>query len=262
MMLRLVVAALLAASTANGNVLSAAVIGVNEDFPAEVNDNLLFGEESNTDANPTIASEGTEAATEMMEQSTTFATPRPIIRQLTTRAPKRPMCKVDSECGRPGKVFCDKHYGTCKVCIRERKMCRATRTCCKGMECRYGVCQLPIKPGRLGSRCKADRDCSDSTCCARHWGRDVCKALLQIGDRCQPPAGGLVWSLHSHCHCAPGSRCIAARETFRLQVGWYILSFPFMSTVSRCRPSMPMGTPTPARPTGDTIQPTRGLFFY
>lgn len=59
----------------------------------------------------------------------------------------------------------------------------------------------------LGARCKLDRDCGESMCCARHHGERVCKRRLVLGESCFVPDGGLAFSINQICPCGEGLLC-------------------------------------------------------
>lgn len=60
---------------------------------------------------------------------------------------------------------------------------------------------------RPGSRCKVDRDCDSSMCCARHHGERVCKRRLIRSESCYVPDGGLAFSINQICPCDWGLLC-------------------------------------------------------
>lgn len=67
---------------------------------------------------------------------------------------------------------------------------------------------MPDPPSPLlGARCKADRDCVGSMCCARHHGEQVCKRRLTLGESCYVPDGGLAFSINQICPCDEGLLC-------------------------------------------------------
>ncbi|XP_013407542.1 dickkopf-related protein 3 [Lingula anatina] len=114
-------------------------------------------------------------------------------------------CTTDKSCGR--HRFCDKFYGTCEPHRREGDACRRDGHCQKGFDCMFGKCQKSQKAGELGARCKHDRDCGSSMCCARQHGEKVCKAKLQLAENCYVPKGGLDYSLNELCPCDKGLIC-------------------------------------------------------
>lgn len=58
-----------------------------------------------------------------------------------------------------------------------------------------------------GARCKVDKDCGTSMCCARHHGERVCKRQLVLGESCFVPDGGLAFSINQICPCNEGLLC-------------------------------------------------------
>lgn len=58
-----------------------------------------------------------------------------------------------------------------------------------------------------GARCKVDKDCGASMCCARHHGERVCKRRLVLGESCFVPDGGLAFSINQICPCDEGLLC-------------------------------------------------------
>lgn len=58
-----------------------------------------------------------------------------------------------------------------------------------------------------GARCKVDRDCGASMCCARHHGEQVCKRRLMLDESCYVPDGGLAFSINQICPCDEGLLC-------------------------------------------------------
>lgn len=63
----------------------------------------------------------------------------------------------------------------------------------------------PLSPS--GARCKLDRECGESMCCARHHGERVCKQRLVLGESCFVPDGGLAFSINQICPCDEGLLC-------------------------------------------------------
>ncbi|XP_014665824.1 PREDICTED: dickkopf-related protein 3-like [Priapulus caudatus] len=114
-------------------------------------------------------------------------------------------CENDKACGK-GK-FCDHHYGTCEVHRAEASLCRRDGNCEKGLECVFGKCRPVVEHGTVGARCKHDKDCGNSQCCAKQHGEFVCKAKLQIGNKCFVPDGGIDYSLNQLCPCDRGLIC-------------------------------------------------------
>ncbi|MGH0155075.1 UNVERIFIED_CONTAM: hypothetical protein FKN15_044344 [Acipenser sinensis] len=60
---------------------------------------------------------------------------------------------------------------------------------------------------RAGARCKLDRDCGGSMCCARHHGEMICKRRLALSESCFVPDGGLAFSINQICPCEEGLLC-------------------------------------------------------
>ena len=58
-----------------------------------------------------------------------------------------------------------------------------------------------------GARCRHDRQCGPSQCCAKRHGEKVCKARLAAGAYCYVPRGGLAYSLNEMCPCQHGLVC-------------------------------------------------------
>ena len=66
--------------------------------------------------------------------------------------------------------------------------------------------------GFEGARCRKDRDCHIGFCCAKSDGDLVCKRMLQEGDVCDVPEGGLAYALNHSCPCAQGLKCKKVRR--------------------------------------------------
>ncbi|XP_022079852.1 dickkopf-related protein 3-like [Acanthaster planci] len=115
------------------------------------------------------------------------------------------VCKSDKACGRG--FFCDRHYGECIPHRHELEPCRRDGHCNRGLECRFGTCQQIIKSGRVGARCKNDKDCGEGMCCAKQHGESVCKARLPLNAKCYVPAGGMEYTIDSICPCMEGLTC-------------------------------------------------------
>lgn len=58
-----------------------------------------------------------------------------------------------------------------------------------------------------GARCKDDRDCGASMCCAWHHGEQVCKRRLFHGEICYVGDGGLAYKTNQLCPCDQGLVC-------------------------------------------------------
>lgn len=66
---------------------------------------------------------------------------------------------------------------------------------------------IPSASRHPGARCKVDKDCGASMCCARHHGEQVCKRRLVRGESCYVPDGGLAFSINQICPCDEGLLC-------------------------------------------------------
>ncbi|XP_062331070.1 dickkopf-related protein 3-like [Osmerus eperlanus] len=115
------------------------------------------------------------------------------------------VCDHDRICGRG--FSCDRHFGKCVPLRGEGLYCRRDAQCVRGLSCMFGKCQRRIPEGQEGARCKVDRDCGDTMCCARHHGEQVCKRRLTRGESCFVPDGGLAFSLNQICPCDDGLLC-------------------------------------------------------
>uniref|UniRef100_A0A672H4G5 Dickkopf N-terminal cysteine-rich domain-containing protein n=1 Tax=Salarias fasciatus TaxID=181472 RepID=A0A672H4G5_SALFA len=114
-------------------------------------------------------------------------------------------CDQDRACGRG--FSCDRHFGLCVPLRGEGQYCRRDAQCVRGLSCMFGKCHRSIPNGHEGARCKLDRDCGPSMCCARHHGELVCKRRLVRGDGCYVPDGGLAFSINQICPCDEGLLC-------------------------------------------------------
>ncbi|XP_007572021.1 dickkopf-related protein 3-like isoform X2 [Poecilia latipinna] len=123
----------------------------------------------------------------------------PVAKELTT------VCDSDRACGRG--FSCDRHFGLCVPLRGEGQYCRRDTQCVRGLLCMFGKCHRSIPNGQEGSRCKADRDCGPSMCCARHHGETVCKKRLARKESCYVPDGGLAFSINQICPCKEGLLC-------------------------------------------------------
>ncbi|XP_051523450.1 dickkopf-related protein 3-like isoform X3 [Myxocyprinus asiaticus] len=90
---------------------------------------------------------------------------------------------------------------------QEGQYCRRDAQCVRGLSCMFGRCIRSIPDGQEGARCKLDRDCGASMCCARHHGERVCKRRLVLGESCFVPDGGLAFSINQICPCDEGLLC-------------------------------------------------------
>ncbi|XP_029383680.1 dickkopf-related protein 3-like isoform X1 [Echeneis naucrates] len=115
------------------------------------------------------------------------------------------MCDHDRACGRG--FSCDRHFGLCVPLRGEGHYCRRDAQCVRGLSCMFGKCHRNIPNGQEGARCKVDRDCGASMCCARHHGEQVCKRRLIRGESCFVPDGGLAFSINQICPCDEGLLC-------------------------------------------------------
>ncbi|KAJ3607940.1 hypothetical protein NHX12_024991 [Muraenolepis orangiensis] len=115
------------------------------------------------------------------------------------------VCDHDRVCGRG--LSCDRHFGLCVPLRAEGHYCRRDAQCVRGLSCMFGKCHRSIPNGQEGARCKVDRDCGPSMCCARHHGEQVCKRRLIRGESCYVPDGGLAFSLNQICPCDEGLVC-------------------------------------------------------
>uniref|UniRef100_A0AAU7EB79 Dickkopf5 protein n=1 Tax=Terebratalia transversa TaxID=34513 RepID=A0AAU7EB79_TERTR len=118
---------------------------------------------------------------------------------------KQEICKTDKSCGK-GK-FCDRHYGFCDRKRQSGQYCRRDGQCEHGLQCMFGKCTKSLKHGTIGARCRHDKDCGASMCCARQHGERICKAKLKIHAKCYVPQGGLEYSLNEMCPCDRGLTC-------------------------------------------------------
>ncbi|XP_075436525.1 uncharacterized protein LOC142473207 [Ascaphus truei] len=117
-------------------------------------------------------------------------------------------CDHDRGCGRG--LFCDRHFGLCVALRQDGQYCRKDSHCARGLGCMFGRCQRTIPGGHEGSRCRHDKDCGPSMCCARHHGETICQRRLPAGHSCFIPEGGLAFSLNQRCPCEEGLTCSAA----------------------------------------------------
>uniref|UniRef100_A0A3Q1F5Z5 Dickkopf N-terminal cysteine-rich domain-containing protein n=1 Tax=Acanthochromis polyacanthus TaxID=80966 RepID=A0A3Q1F5Z5_9TELE len=115
------------------------------------------------------------------------------------------VCEHDRVCGRG--FYCDRHFGLCVPLRAEGFYCRRDSQCVRGLSCMFGKCHRSVPTGHEGSRCKVDRDCGPSMCCARHHGELVCKRRLVDGESCFVPDGGLAFSINQICPCDEGLLC-------------------------------------------------------
>eukprot|EP00111_Clytia_hemisphaerica_P004071 TCONS_00011663-protein len=121
-------------------------------------------------------------------------------------------CRKDKHC-QPSE-YCNRYEKTCLNCRKEGETCRRNKMCCRGMECAGGVCRRKIRLGTEGALCTKDRECNYGFCCAREKGQNVCKRMLQEGDRCSKPNRLYLWS--HQCPCAYGMKCRRRKRTNKL----------------------------------------------
>ncbi|XP_076155257.1 dickkopf-related protein 3-like [Alosa pseudoharengus] len=114
-------------------------------------------------------------------------------------------CEHDRACGKG--FACNRHFGHCVPLRQEGQYCRRDGQCVRGLHCMFGKCLRSIPGGQEGARCKVDRDCGPSMCCARHHGEQVCKRKLALGEGCFVPDGGLAFSINQICPCDEGLLC-------------------------------------------------------
>ncbi|XP_036394885.1 dickkopf-related protein 3-like [Megalops cyprinoides] len=123
------------------------------------------------------------------------------------------VCDNDRACGRG--FSCDRHFGLCVPLKQAGQYCRRDAQCVRGLSCMFGKCHRRIPEGQEGARCKVDKDCEGSMCCARHHGEQVCKRRLSRGESCFVPDGGLAFSINQICPCDEGLLCRSSAETPR-----------------------------------------------
>ncbi|XP_041123042.1 dickkopf-related protein 3-like [Polyodon spathula] len=115
------------------------------------------------------------------------------------------LCDQDRSCGRG--FSCDRHFGLCVPLKQAGQYCRRDAQCVRGLSCMFGKCHRSVPEGEEGARCKLDRDCGDSMCCARHHGEMICKRRLALSESCFVPDGGLAFSINQICPCEEGLLC-------------------------------------------------------
>nr|XP_023665089.1 dickkopf-related protein 3-like [Paramormyrops kingsleyae] len=114
-------------------------------------------------------------------------------------------CVHDGACAEG--FSCDQHFGLCVPLRQFGQYCRQDAQCMHGLSCMFGKCHHRAPEGQEGARCRADRDCNPSMCCARHHGEHVCKRRLAEGELCFVPDGGLAFSINQICPCEEGLLC-------------------------------------------------------
>ncbi|XP_071491245.1 dickkopf-related protein 3-like [Diadema antillarum] len=142
-------------------------------------------------------------------------------------------CESDKMCGR-GR-FCDFHYGGCHRHREQGQQCRRDGHCQKGHDCMFGTCHLAIPERTLGARCRNDKDCGESMCCARQHGESVCKRKLPLNAKCYIPQGGVEYVIDTMCPCEAGLIC---RETMVMErrEQEFVLKFWTDRDHMRCQP--------------------------
>ncbi|XP_006638325.3 dickkopf-related protein 3-like [Lepisosteus oculatus] len=123
------------------------------------------------------------------------------------------VCDHDRTCGRG--FSCDRHFGLCVPLKHAGQYCRRDAQCLRGLSCMFGKCHRSVPEGQEGARCKLDRDCGSSMCCARHHGESICKRRLPLGASCFVPDGGLAFSINQICPCDEGLLCRQAAANAR-----------------------------------------------
>ncbi|XP_039596240.1 dickkopf-related protein 3-like isoform X2 [Polypterus senegalus] len=119
-------------------------------------------------------------------------------------------CDHDRSCGKG--FSCDRHFLVCVPLKQAGQYCRRDAQCLKGLTCMFGKCHHSIPEGQEGARCKLDKDCGGSMCCARHHGEMICKRRLMLGESCFVPDGGLAFSINQICPCEEGLLCRKATD--------------------------------------------------
>lgn len=122
-------------------------------------------------------------------------------------------CRKDRHCGQGS--YCHKHNGLCHACKPIESPCRRNNMCCGGMECVFGFCRTALPRGTKGARCRKDRKCDAGLCCVKVHGEPICRQLLQEGDDCSVPEGGLGYALNQKCPCAAGLTCKKVKHRHR-----------------------------------------------
>ncbi|XP_020616442.1 dickkopf-related protein 3-like [Orbicella faveolata] len=122
-------------------------------------------------------------------------------------------CRKDRHCGQGN--YCHKHNGQCHACKAIDSQCRRNNMCCAGMECVFGVCRKALPRGSPGARCKKDRKCDSGLCCVKVHGEPICRRLLEEGEDCSVPEGGLDYSLNQKCPCEAGLICKKIKHRHR-----------------------------------------------
>uniref|UniRef100_A0A3B5R768 Dickkopf-related protein 2-like n=1 Tax=Xiphophorus maculatus TaxID=8083 RepID=A0A3B5R768_XIPMA len=121
-------------------------------------------------------------------------------------------------------------HSRCLACRRRSRRCLRDSMCCPGNRCsnsetwnRNGANGLEFgeqnsfvfgSPGQLGDLCLRSSDCSDTSCCARHFWARICKPVLREGQVCtrQRRKGHQGLELFQRCSCGDGLTCRAAPD--------------------------------------------------
>uniref|UniRef100_A0A3Q1GHA2 Dickkopf-related protein 2-like n=2 Tax=Acanthochromis polyacanthus TaxID=80966 RepID=A0A3Q1GHA2_9TELE len=159
-------------------------------------------------------------------------------------------CKSDLECSEGN--FCHAStrgpaHSRCQACRRRKKRCHRDTMCCPGNSCSNNIC-VPIidsftsqrfpdsdgglkstnkrwrkrggtkvggasGKGQVGDPCIRSSDCSDSSCCARHFWTRICKPVLREGQVCTQHRhkGTHGLELFQRCSCGDGLTCRTLR---------------------------------------------------
>ncbi|XP_029015426.1 dickkopf-related protein 2 isoform X2 [Betta splendens] len=148
-------------------------------------------------------------------------------------------CSVGSYCHSPQQT-----PSRCLPCRRRKKRCHRDAMCCPGNGCSNYIC-VPIsesvlsphisaldEPNKLSSKdhnwrksskghakhslkghdgdpCLRSSDCSEGSCCARHFWTKICKPVLRQGEVCtkQRKKGSHGLEIFQRCDCAKGLSC-------------------------------------------------------
>ncbi|XP_023185852.1 dickkopf-related protein 2-like [Xiphophorus maculatus] len=140
-------------------------------------------------------------------------------------------------------------HSRCLACRRRSRRCLRDSMCCPGNRCSNNIC-VPelasfwsqsvldadggVNPsskrgwrkrgrvnfkgssgrGQLGDLCLRSSDCSDTSCCARHFWARICKPVLREGQVCtrQRRKGHQGLELFQRCSCGDGLTCRAAPD--------------------------------------------------
>ncbi|CAH1790246.1 unnamed protein product [Owenia fusiformis] len=141
-------------------------------------------------------------------------------------------CRTDKGCGR-GR-FCDRHYGFCHLHRVAGETCRRDGHCMRGFDCMFGKCKKRKQLKTEGARCKHDRDCNNTMCCAKQHGEHICKKRIKLYHKCYVPKGGLDYTLNELCPCEQGLICKDVGTIRNDDLEWR-----FWSTLDRMRCAAP-----------------------